>query len=77
MRDKHVGEVHGDLTIIAGSDKPANGYLYYYWCKCKCGNLKRYRYDQARKNKACGLCDDFRASNVLNKLRGLESGEKE
>ncbi|MBO5712583.1 MAG: hypothetical protein J6R88_00050 [Clostridia bacterium] len=76
MIDKHINERHGNLTIIARSKKPANGYLYYYWCKCDCGNIKRYRYDQARKNGNCGQCEDFNASNVVEKLKGLGSGKE-
>lgn len=73
LMDKHIGEVHGDLTIIARSTKGSNGYLYYYWVKCACGNVKRYRYDQLRRVGNCGLCEDFRESEVL---RGLEHGKK-
>ena len=76
MVDTHINEVHGDLTIVARSKRPSNGYLHYYWCKCACGNLKRYRYDQLRKNKACGLCEDFTASDVNTKLRGMESEQR-
>ena len=76
MRDKHINEVHGDLTIIAPSEKPSNGYLHYYWCKCACGNIKRYRYDQARKNGSCGMCEDFRASGVSEKLKEIGSGKE-
>lgn len=68
MIDKHINEQLGELTLIARSQRPANGYLHYYWCKCSCGNIKRYRYDQARKNGNCGMCEDFRDSNVLSKL---------
>lgn len=60
--EKRIGEKHGDLVIIARSNKEANGYLPYYWTRCSCGNIKRYRYDQARRVGNCGLCDDFRAS---------------
>lgn len=76
MIDKHVNERLDKLTIIARSEKPSNGYLHYYWCKCACGNIKRYRYDQARKNGACGMCEDFTASGVLTKLKELGSGKE-
>lgn len=68
-----IGEVHGDLTIIARSKMPSNGYLYYYWCKCACGNIKRYRYDQARRKGNCGQCEDFKASEVL---KAVNSGKE-
>lgn len=68
MVDKHINEQLGELTLIARSKRPANGYLHYYWCKCSCGNIKRYRYDQARKNGNCGSCEDFKASDVKSKL---------
>ena len=71
--DKHIGEVHNDLTIIARSTKDSNGYLYYYWTKCACGNIKRYRYDQVRRAGNCGLCEDFTLSKV-NEV--LKDGEK-
>lgn len=76
MIDKHIGEQQKDLTILCRSTKPNNGYLAYYWTLCKCGNIKRYRYDQARKNGNCGLCEDFIESQVLCKLKELESGKK-
>lgn len=76
MIDKHIGERHGKLLLVARSKKPANGYLHYYWCKCDCGNIKRYRYDQARKNGACGLCEDFTNSCVNEQLKGLGSGKE-
>ena len=68
--DKHIGEVHKDLTIIARSSKPCNGYLYYYWTRCACGNIKRYRYDQLRRAGSCGLCEDYRESGVNSALKG-------
>ena len=71
---KHLFERHGDLTIIAVSQNPPNGYLYYYWCLCKCGNIKRYRYDQLKKVGNCGLCDDFLKSKIffLEELKNVE-----
>lgn len=68
IRDKHIGEVHGDLTILCPSSKPNQGYLYYYWCKCACGNIKRYRYDQLRRAGACGLCEDALQSNLKEEI---------
>ena len=67
IRDKHIGERHGSLTIIGAAAKPQQGYLFYYWTRCDCGNIKRYRYDQARRAGCCGLCEDARESN-LNEL---------
>lgn len=69
MIDKHIGEKHGELEIIALSTKQANGYLKYYWTRCSCGNLKRYRYDQARRIGNCGFCEDFIASKVNEVIR--------
>lgn len=74
MIDKHIGEQHGDLRIVARSTKTPNGYLSYYWTVCACGNIKRYRYDQARRVGNCGLCEDFTASKVNEVLR---NGEKQ
>lgn len=76
MIDKNIGEVHGDLTILARSIKPSNGYLHYYWTRCSCGNFKRYRYDQIRKNKDCGLCKDFSESEVLRALEVITNGKE-
>ena len=76
MIDKHINEVHNDLTIIARSTKKSNGYLYYYWTKCKCGNVKRYRYDQARRVGNCGSCEDYIKSNVNKKLEELRGGKE-
>lgn len=76
MIDKNIGEKHGELTIIARSNKPANGYLFYYWTRCSCGNINRYRYDQARRKGSCGLCDDFKESKVIEKLKGLGRGKE-
>lgn len=76
MKDKRIGEQHGQLTIISRSAKPANGYLPYYWCKCQCGNIKRYRYDQARRVGNCGMCEDFLESGVTEALKGLENESK-
>ena len=73
MIDKHIGERLGNLEVIARSVKPANGYLNYYWTRCDCGNIKRYRYDQARKNGNCGMCEDFTASKVNEVLRNGEN----
>ena len=75
MISKHIGEKHGELTIIARSQKPSNGYLYYYWARCSCGNIKRYRYDQARRVGSCGLCEDFTNSEVLKALNGRVENE--
>lgn len=74
--EKHIGEKHGDITIIASSTKPANGYLYYYWCKCDCGNIKRYRYDQARRVGNCGMCEDFSESEVSKALEVYDNGKE-
>lgn len=71
IKDKHLGEQHGDLTVIAvAAAKGSNGYLSYYWVRCKCGNVKRYRYDQLRRVGNCGMCEDFTASGVLKALEG-------
>ena len=75
-KDKHIGEKHGNLTIIAESKKQPNGYLKYYWCKCSCGNLKRFRYDQVRRTNNCGLCEDFKESEVLQALEVNNNGKK-
>lgn len=72
-QDKRIGERHGDLTIVARSSKTANGYLYYYWTRCECGNFKRFRYDQARRANNCGVCKDFRESVVIKALEGLNN----
>lgn len=77
MIEKHLGEKHGDLTIIARSSKQSNGYLHYYWTRCKCGNIKRYRYDQARRAGNCGLCEDFIESEVNRVLEGNKYGKEE
>lgn len=69
MIDKKIGERHGDITIIARAQKPSNGYLHYYWTRCECGNIKRFRYDQARRVGNCGMCDDFRESKVMESLK--------
>lgn len=76
MIDKHIGERHGSLTIIARSTKQSNGYLYYYWCLCDCGNVKRYRYDQLRRVGNCGLCEDFNESEVVKALEGIKYGKE-
>lgn len=76
MIEKHLGEVHDDLTIIARAQKPNNGYLAYYWVRCSCGNVKRYRYDQVRKVSNCGMCEDFKNSNVLEALRAVNHGKE-
>ena len=71
-----IGEQHGEFTIIAKSTKKAQGYLYYYFVKCSCGNIKRYRYDQIRKKKHCELCEDCKASNVLEGYMEAVKGGK-
>lgn len=71
MIDKHIGETHDQITIIARSIKEPNGYLYYYWVRCSCGNVKRLRYDQARRVGSCGLCGDFHNSGVLKALKEI------
>lgn len=76
MIDNNLHQQHGDLTIVARSSKEPNGYLNYYWCKCACGNIKRYRYDQARRKGSCGMCEDFLDSNVKEALKELEDGKK-
>ena len=77
MRDANIGQKHGELTIISRSSKEPNGYLNYYWTRCSCGNIKRYRYDQARRKGSCGMCEDFRGSNVLEVLKEMGDGEKD
>lgn len=67
--DKRIGEVHGDLTIIARSAREPNGYLWFYYARCKCGNIKRLRYDALRKAGTCGNCEDFTASKVIEALK--------
>lgn len=76
MIDKHINEEFKDIKLIALSTKPANGYLSYYWCRCKCGNIKRYRYDQARRVGNCGMCEDFKESEVLRALEVLNNGKE-
>ena len=71
MIDKHIGEKHGELSIVCRAAKEPNGYLYYYWVRCSCGNIKRLRYDQARRNHDCGLCEDFSKSRVLEALKEI------
>lgn len=74
--DKYVGEKYGDLTLICRAEgKGANGYLHYYYCLCKCGNIKRYRLDQARRVGNCGICEDFTKSDVIGALRRFNNGE--
>ena len=75
LRDKHLNELHGDLTIITPSTKAPNGYLYYYWAQCKCGNIVRLRYDQIRKKGNCGNCEDYIASMVDKAVKGVRSGK--
>lgn len=75
--DKHIGERQQNLTLIARSTKQSNGYLYYYWCKCDCGNVKRYRYDQARRVGCCGQCEDFKESGVSAALEGTNNGKEQ
>lgn len=65
---RHLGEQHNELTIIATSTMPSKGYIPYYWCKCSCGYIKRFRYDQIKKKITCGMCEDFRESEVLKHL---------
>ena len=74
--EKHVGEKHGELTIISPSKKPSNGYLHYYWVKCDCGNVRRYRYDRIRKVGNCGMCDDFKESEVVRFIGDNENGKE-
>ena len=76
MISKHIGEKHGDIEIICRSTKEPNGYLTYYWCKCSCGNIKRYRYDQARRVGNCGLCEDFSESEVIKALEVRSNGKE-
>ena len=66
--DRRIGEKHGKMTIICKAQKEPNGYLPYYWCECDCGNVKRLRYDQARRVGDCGLCEDFTKSGVLKHI---------
>lgn len=73
-KDKRIGETHGELTIIARSIAEPNGYLYFYWCRCSCGNVKRYRYDRARKAERCGMCEDFSGSGVNEALKEYRHG---
>lgn len=68
IEDRRIGEVHGELTIIGTSIMPSKSYIPYYWCKCSCGYVKRYRYDQLRKKGNCGMCEDFIKSEVLLKI---------
>lgn len=68
-RDKHIGEKHGDIEILAPAAKAAQGYLYYYWCRCSCGNINRYRYDQVRRKGNCGLCEDARESGLTEVIK--------
>lgn len=74
--EKHVGEKHGNLTIICPSIKPSNGYLHYYWVKCDCGNIRRYRYDRIKQVGDCGMCEDFKESGV-NSFLGVQENDKE
>lgn len=76
MIDKHIGEKHGNLTIIAKSGKNPNGYLYYYWTLCDCGNVKRYRYDQVRRVGNCGMCEDYKESGVKRVLEVQKHGNE-
>lgn len=73
-KDKRIGEVHGELTIIAKSIAPPNGYLHFYWCLCSCGNVKRYRYDRARNVGSCGVCEEFKESGVNEALKEYKHG---
>lgn len=74
--DKRIGEQHGNFTVIARSTKEPNGYLKFYWARCKCGNIKRLRYDNIRKGVGCGLCEDFTESGVLKALEGMNNGNE-
>ena len=72
-----IGEKHGDLTIIALSQKPAQGYLNIYWARCECGNIIRSRYDYLRKKGTCGMCSDFVESHVLKAYSEVQGGKKD
>lgn len=73
-----IGEKNGALTIIAKSGKKKQGYLSYYYVRCSCGNIKRYRYDKVRQGKPCGMCQDFKSSGVQDAyLRDVLNGTEE
>lgn len=74
--DIHIGEKHDQLTIIALSNKSPNGYMKYYWTMCECGNYKRLRYDLVKKKGCCGMCEDFKESEVLRASEGLKHGKE-
>lgn len=75
LRDKHIGECHKELTILTPSTKDPNGYLWYYWVRCSCGNVVRLRYDQIRKKGSCGLCEDYINSMVDIAVKGVKGGK--
>lgn len=58
----HIGEKIQNFEILAESTREPNGYLRYYWVRCSCGNVKRYRYDQIKKKGSCGDCEDYKRS---------------
>ena len=66
--EDNVGKKIEDFKIVALSNKSPNGYMYYVWAQCKCGCIVRLRYDQLKKRKNCGKCDDFGSTGLKIKL---------
>ena len=49
MKDEHIGEKYGKLTIIKRLENV--GYHKYYLCQCDCGSQKRVRYQHLKDGK--------------------------
>lgn len=73
----HIGERHGDWTII-GIDEEEKSKKFYI-CKCKCGTIKKIRYValSSGKSKSCGCSKANLTDEQLERLQSMTDASRE
>ncbi len=55
--DNHIGEVHGEFTLICRAPNISNDHAAF-WCECSCGNIEHKLWQHIKRGvtKGCKEC---------------------
>ena len=67
----HVGDVFGQLTVIAEDTKKDKYYHKYYQCQCSCGNVVIVRGSNLKEHQTVSCKCKTPRLNLINKRFGL------
>lgn len=67
----HIGDVFGQLTVIAEDTKKDKYYHKYYQCQCSCGNVVIVRGSNLKEHQTVSCKCKTPRLNLINKRFGL------